>query len=83
MTKQLMTFDGGPTFRVEQDYEEFTTAAPEADRHWRATDGHGHEHYWDNGWPTLEWVITGGYWCEEHNEASRFVTPATTSKPAR
>lgn len=49
---------GGSTFRVEQGYEEFTTlAAPEADKDWRATDSNGHEHYWDNGWPTLEWVV--------------------------
>jgi len=58
----------GSTFRVEQDYEEFTTVGPEADKDWREIDSHGHEHYWDKGWPTLEWVVTGGYWCEMHNE---------------
>ena len=55
-------------FRVEQDYAEFATAGPEADKDWRETDSNGHEHYWDSGWPTLEWVVTGVYWCEMHNE---------------
>jgi len=64
----LVTADG-TTFRVEQDYEEYLEAWPQRDPEWRATDSNGHEHYMqDGGYPTLEWVVTGGYWCEMHNE---------------
>lgn len=56
------------TFRIEQDHEEFRTAAPKTDKDWRTTDSNGHEHYWRDGWPTLEWVVTGSYWCEMHAE---------------
>lgn len=38
-------------------------------KNWRHTDGHGHTH---SSLETLEWVLTGTYWCEtcldEHDE---------------
>lgn len=68
MTTSLLNL-GESTFRVEQDYEEYRTLAPERDPDWCATDSNGHEHYMQDGkYPTLEWVVTGTYWCEMHNE---------------
>lgn len=31
---------------------------------WRFTDSHGHEHYYDNGYPTLEQKEEEEYWCD-------------------
>lgn len=68
MATSILHTEDGHTFRMKQEHEEYTTAAPETDKAWRATDSNGHEHYWQDGYPTLEWVVTGGYWCEMHNE---------------
>lgn len=66
--EKTLTADGH-TFRVEQDAVDVTSNAPRRDKDWREIDPSGHEHYMqDGGYPTLEWVVTGGYWCEMHNE---------------
>lgn len=43
------------------------------DPSWSHVDAHGHEHrFAGSDLPTLEWVVTGAYWCEmcwdEHEE---------------
>jgi hypothetical protein len=58
----------GSTFRVETETVDVTTNAPRPDKDWRETDSNGHEHYWQDGWPTLEWIVDGAYWCEQHQE---------------
>lgn len=33
---------------------------------WRATDSQGHEHRWENGYPTLRRVVDESHWCDGH-----------------
>jgi hypothetical protein len=45
-------------FRTEVDTVDITSNVPEADPEWSFTDGHGHEHRWQN------YEIKGGLWVE-------------------
>ena len=47
---------------------------PGPDPDWTYADAAGHEHYYDRGYPTLERVVTGSWWCvdchEEHEDTA-------------
>jgi hypothetical protein len=43
--------------RIETEVIDVTTNLPTADKNWRYTDQHGHEHYWQDGYPTLRTVV--------------------------
>lgn len=51
--------------RVEVEMIDVTTNLPQPDRSWRYTDGAGHEHYWQDGYPTLASVDDETYYCSE------------------
>lgn len=53
------------TLRIETEMIDVTSAGPRPDKSWRYTDAQGHQHRWDDGWPTLEWFVTERYWCED------------------
>ena len=57
---------------VSQDAETVYSITPVADKTWTFIDSNGHGHYWDDGYPTLEWTVTSSYWCsdchDEHEE---------------
>jgi hypothetical protein len=53
---------------IEVDRVEVTSNLPRPDPAWRYTDEHGHEHYWENGYPTLTRVNEEPYWCEDCND---------------
>lgn len=87
-----VTIDGEQvrgTLTVEQQSIEVPpTMLPQPDLNWRYTDERGHEHHYDNGYPTLETVVTGTWWCqdchEEHAETAlacrqcgEHITPGT------
>lgn len=58
----------GPTGELsfEVDMIDVTSALPQADRSWRFTDATGHEHYWQDGYPTLVDVPVGEpYWDDD------------------
>lgn len=59
--------------RVETEQIDVTSNLPRPDKNWRHTDAAGHEHYWDNGYPTLVEVVDDTYWCDdcsdEHTES--------------
>lgn len=42
------------TLEVIREPIAVTSISPKPDKNWRHTDTEGHEHYWDNGYPTLE-----------------------------
>jgi hypothetical protein len=55
--------------RVERDMIEVTSNLPRTDKGWRYTDRQGHEHYWQDGYPTLRTVLDEPYWCDDcHDE---------------
>lgn len=45
------------TLRIERAMVDVTSSAPRVDRAWTHTDEQGHEHRWNDGWPTLRWVV--------------------------
>lgn len=60
------------TLHTFQDMERVYSSFPEPDPNWTTTDTQGHEHYYDRGYPTLEWVVAETYWCgmcrDQHEE---------------
>lgn len=52
------------SFRVKTDYIDVTSDRPTVDPNWRHTDSNGHEHYYDNGYPTLDYIIDERHWCD-------------------
>lgn len=89
----MSTF-GGPlgTLRIVTDQIEVTSNLPRPDRNWRYTDAAGHEHRYDDGYPTLVRVGEGPYWCpdchDEHEDSHwecpichEEISPALTGPP--
>jgi hypothetical protein len=76
MSKSTFTVDGvdlvDGTVTQTVNPIEVTTNLPSADPNWTFVDTNGHAHYYDNGYPTLEWVATGSWWCidcqEDHED---------------
>lgn len=64
--KSTLTFDE-LDIEVSQDVTtQWTRGHHVPDRSWTHVDSHGHEHaFFGSDLPTLEWVITRTYWCEE------------------
>lgn len=67
--------EDGFSIDVNVEMVDVTTMWPnmEPDPHWRAFDGHGHEHRWvDKELPSLEYIITNRWYCcdcgDEHTE---------------
>lgn len=55
------------TITVDRPVETFHDSGHhEPDSKWRYTDENDHKHRWIDGeLPTLKWVVTRTYWCEE------------------
>lgn len=49
---------------VDQRGEWVTMGIETADDKWRFTDAHGHEHYYDHGYPTLDYIIDAEHSCD-------------------
>jgi hypothetical protein len=61
--------DGRMDLRAETERIDVTSALPRPDKKWTYTDRHGHEHRWDDGYPTLVVVTEEPYWCPDcHDE---------------
>lgn len=58
---------GDDTLVVEAPVERIT-ALTGPDKNWRYTDARGHVHEWDDGYPTLRWVIDEVTWCADCRE---------------
>jgi hypothetical protein len=58
---------------TETEAIEVASSLPRPDRSWRYTDRESHEHYWQDGYPTLTRVVDETYWCadcgDEHTES--------------
>lgn len=72
MSKQTVIV-GEHQVRVERDMIEVWSNSPEPDPSWQFTDVHGHEHYYESGYPTLQRVWEEPYFCsscrEEHQDS--------------
>jgi hypothetical protein len=90
MTNTLRGDFGELTIEVEQ--VDVTSALPRADQQWRYMDRTGHEHHWDNGYPTLATVVDETYWCDDCDDEHQIshlecpqchetITPATVPAP--
>jgi hypothetical protein len=65
----IRTSRGELTFETERI--EVTSNLPRPAKSWRYTDAAGHEHYWQDGYPTLVTVVDSvvePYWCEDCQE---------------
>lgn len=51
------------TVSIDRPVEIVYSYTPVADPNWQTTDTSGHEHYCDNGYPTLEWAVTETWYC--------------------
>jgi hypothetical protein len=49
---------------VDQEYIDVTSERPSPNERWRHTDSNGHEHRYDHGYPTLEFVVDAEHWCD-------------------
>jgi hypothetical protein len=67
MSEFTYTGDFGE-LRMEREMIEVTSNLPRPDRNWTYTDQQGHEHRYDDGWPTLVTVVDRVYWCEGCND---------------
>lgn len=67
-----MTVDGEPvrgSITFESNPIEIPPSMyPEPDPDWRYTDHQGHEHYYDDGYPTLERIVVNTWWCVDCHE---------------
>ena len=52
------------TVTVEQMTETVSTSGPTLDTQWRATDPAGHAHYYDHGYPTLDYIVDASHECD-------------------
>lgn len=49
---------------VRQDRIDVTSDRPTPNERWRFTDAQGHEHRYDRGYPTLDFVVDEQHWCD-------------------
>lgn len=47
-----------------QDSVDITSERATPNERWKFTDADGHEHYYDRGYPTLEYVVDVQHWCD-------------------
>lgn len=52
------------TLDVEQDWIDATCERDTLDPKWRGSDSSGHEHFYDHGYPTLDYIIDSSHWCD-------------------
>ena len=52
------------TLTNEQRGEWVTMGVRTTDEHWMFTDAAGHEHRYDSGYPTLDYVVDASHWCD-------------------
>ncbi len=66
---EKLFLNGEPlSITMTQSHQVIYSSMPEVDPDWTYRDLRGHKHYYDNGYPTLEWVAVGTYFCYECNE---------------
>ena len=53
---------------IEVEMIDVTSGLPQPSKTWRYTDHQGHEHYWQDGYPTLRWVVDETYYDEDLGE---------------
>lgn len=51
---------------VDQQWIDITSENPTPNERWTFTDDQGHEHAYDHGYPTLEWIVDAEHWCDGH-----------------
>jgi hypothetical protein len=86
MSEYTITGDFGE-LRVETEIIDVTSGLPQLNPHWTYTDEQGHEHRYEEGYPTLVRVVDarhrdedGEYWEEAHLECRQcheHITPGT------
>lgn len=54
--------------RVETEMIDVTSGLPRPSKSWTYTDQQGHQHRYDDGYPTLVTVVERTYWCDECND---------------
>jgi hypothetical protein len=52
---------------IHREVIDVTSSLPKPDPKWTYTDQHGHEHHYDNGYPTLVTVVDETYLCADCN----------------
>jgi hypothetical protein len=87
----IITGDFGE-LRIETQMIDVTSSLPRPDKSWTYTDEHGHEHRYDDGYPTLVRVVDatrvdedGEEWEESHlecRECGEHIAPRMTG-PSR
>ncbi|MBO0883672.1 MAG: hypothetical protein J2P17_25720 [Mycobacterium sp.] len=88
MSEYTITADFGE-LRVETEIIDVSSGLPRSNPHWTYTDQQGHEHRYDNGYPTLARVVDathrdedGDEWEEWHYECPQCrerIEPGTIS----
>lgn len=51
---------------ITQDRIDTTCDIPTLDPRWTFTDAAGHDHHYDRGYPTLDYIIDASHWCDGH-----------------
>lgn len=57
MATMTLNLPDGRILAVEHEPIETTSYSPTTDKDWTFTDAQGHQHRWDNGYPTLRYVV--------------------------
>lgn len=52
------------TIDVVQDWIDVTSERETPNERWTFTDAAGHEHHYEHGYPTLDYVIDESHWCD-------------------
>lgn len=64
--------------RIETEMIDVSSALPYADEKWTYTDGQGHPHRYERGYPTLAWIVDETYWyedCQDQHEKGHWECP--------
>lgn len=67
MAKSSLILGPGQVLEYTVDVQEVRTLGDvwtEADKDWCYADKYHHVHFWEDGYPTLEWFSDEDYWCE-------------------
>lgn len=54
----------GWTLDIEQKWINVTSGRSTPNERWTFADGQGHDHRYDNGYPTLDFVVDAEHWCD-------------------
>lgn len=65
LSAMTSTYHGrGWVLEVEQPTEVVRSGVWTRDPDWRGVDENGHEHYYEHGYPTLDFIVDESHWCD-------------------